>query len=203
MNMSLIGLVARDIKVFMIIIICSVIIVGITNLYYKDKDYEKAVVEKSYENIKKKFDEAVNSRKRIEIFKGRFIKLKELGIDGVERRLNWISTIESTTEKRGIPYVKYKISSQAVSNDQSLAQKYKDIGIYKSTMDLEMHLLHEGDLYTITDDLDRKAKGLFDINSCEISRVKKNTNNLVMEKNDRNFIAKCTLNWYTMKDKGA
>ena len=202
MSVTFLGLISRDIKVFIVVMVCSVSLAGISSLYFKSKRDEKSTVERTYIEIKNKFDEAVNSRKRIAMFKSRFIKLKNLGIDGEENRLNWIDIIESTTERSGIPYVKYKIGAQALSDDKALGKKYENIDIYKSIMDLEMHLLHEGDLYVLTGELDKKAKGLFDINSCEITRIKKTVVNLVMDSNSRNFIAKCSLSWYTMKDRG-
>ena len=68
-------------------------------------------------------------------------------------------------------------------------------------MTLNMQLLHEGDLYTIINTLDKKAKGLFDVQSCKITKNLSSISALLEKDSDKNFATVCVLNWYTMQKK--
>jgi len=116
--------------------------------------------------------------------------------------LNWIDLIDNTSRNEGIPYVKYKISQQEKVADKQLASKYSGIDVYQSKMQLDMRMLHEGDLYALIKVLDDHAKGLFDIHSCEIRRSKSHSPYVINTGTNRNFFSTCLLNWYTMKPKG-
>ncbi len=68
-------------------------------------------------------------------------------------------------------------------------------------MKLDMQLLHEGDLYTILNALQRQTDGLFDTESCTINRNPTSIESLLDSATNKNFSANCEINWYTMQKK--
>ena len=202
MNLELIKSIQNDIARFLMAVVFSAIFAGGSYVYYESIHEEKLLAESNLNNIKNKYARAIESKKTVEEFKKRYEKLKALEVTETENRLNWIDLIENTSRNKGIPYVKYKISKQEPSSDKTLAAKYSGIDVYKSKMQLEMHLLHEGDVYTMLKVLDEKASGIFDIDSCSITRKKIDNPSVLDSGTNRNFSAVCVLNWYTMKPKG-
>ena len=202
MSLLIIKAIQHDIARFLIALLVAVLCTGGSYYYYQSINEEKATAENNLNKIKKKYAKAVDSKKTVEEFKKRYEKLKSLEITDIENRLNWIDLIENTSRNEGIPYVKYKISQQEKVVDKKLSAIYSGIEVYQSKMQLEMHMLHEGDLYTLIKVLDEHAKGLFDIHSCEIRRTKVDSPSAVSTGTNRNFFSTCLLNWYTMKAKG-
>ena len=202
MSILIIKAIQSEIARFLLAVLFAVIFSGGSYYYYQSFNEERQIAENNLDKIKKKYAQAVESKKTVEEFKKRYEKLKSLEITDKENRLNWIDLIENTSRREGIPYVKYKISQQEKSTDKKLLSKYSGIDVYQSKMQLEMHLLHEGDLYTLIRALDKQAKGLFDIHSCEIRRNKENSPSAINTGTNRNFMSMCILNWYTMKPKG-
>ena len=202
MSLLIIKAIQQDIARFLLAIAFAVLFSGGAYFYYESINEEKVIAEKNLNKIKSKYVKAVESKKTVEEFKKRYEKLKDLEITGIENRLNWIDLIENTSRDKGIPYVKYKISQQEKVADKKLSSIYSGIEVYHSKMHLEMHLLHEGDLYSLMKTLDEKAKGLFDIQSCEIRRSKIDSFSALNTGTNRNFFSTCLLYWYTMKPKG-
>ena len=202
MSLLIIKAIQGDIVRFLLAVIFSVLCVGGSYYYYQSINEERNIAENNLNSIKIKYAKADESKKTVEEFKKRYEKLKSIEITGIENRLNWIDLIDNTSRNEGIPYVKYKISQQEKVADKQLASKYSGIDVYQSKMQLDMRMLHEGDLYALIKVLDDHAKGLFDIHSCEIRRSKSDSPSVINTGTNRNFFSTCLLNWYTMKPKG-
>ncbi|MCK4834001.1 MAG: hypothetical protein KAT12_04460, partial [Gammaproteobacteria bacterium] len=115
------------------------------------------------------------------------------GVVGAEDRLSWFETIQNTTKKRGMPSVKYSISSQEALVEQNLEREYRGIDVFKSVMTLDIKMAHEGDLFALLNDLG-KADGLFAVDSCNIEKVNRKTVD-----SENMMKAFCELGWYTFR----
>ena len=191
----------KELSVFLISIALAIIVIVISQTWWQTSYDDKSQAEMNLNIAKERYYTAINQKKLLEKFEESYNKLKATGIVGEEQRLNWVDTIEKITADNKIPYLKYKIEKRQTVNSGQLSQKFPGIELYKSPMSLEMQLLHEGDLYTVINNLHQKAKGLFDISSCAIIRNATSVESLVDSQTDRNFSAKCDLNWYTMQKK--
>ncbi|RDH82643.1 MAG: hypothetical protein DIZ80_10200 [endosymbiont of Galathealinum brachiosum] len=191
----------KEISTFLITIALATILIVISQSWWQTSYDDKSLAQMDLNAAKDRYYTAINQKKLLEKFEESYNKLKTTGIVGEEERLNWVDTIENITANNKIPYLKYKIDKRQPINSGQLTQKFPGIELYKSPMSLEMQLLHEGDLYTIINNLHDKAKGLFDIRSCAIIRNTTSVESLVDSQTDRNFSAKCELNWYTMQKK--
>jgi len=189
----------KEIAIFLISIVVATILFVVSNSWWHTSYNNKVMASDNLAEAKERYYSAINQKQLLKKFEAQYKKLISSGIVGDEDRLNWVDTIEKITANNKIPYLKYKIDKRQQLNSNEINQKYPGIQLLKSTMSLDMQLLHEGDLYTIINSLHKNAKGLFDIKSCAIVRNTTQVESLVDSQTDKNFSAKCELNWYTMK----
>jgi len=193
----------NEIGIFLVSLVVSATIIIVSSMYKESAIEDKQMTSQQLEDAKQRYYVAIDRKKLLKEFENRFKQLEKQGVVGDEQRLNWIDIIEETTKTKKIPYVKYKINKQDPVVQNDVRGAFPGIEVFHSSMMLEMQLLHEGDLYTLINQLNAKAKGLFDIENCEISRNRNIQGTLLEATTDRNFNAKCKLNWYTMKPLSA
>jgi len=189
----------KELATFLISIAVATLLIVVSHSWWQTS-YNIAInAQADLNEAKERYYTAINQKQLLKKFEEKYKQLISSGIVGDEHRLNWVDTIEKITDLNKIPYLKYKIDKRQNINSNDISQKYPGIKLLKSTMTLEMQLLHEGDLYTVINSLHKKAKGLFDIKSCAIVRNTTQVESLVDSQTDKNFSAKCELNWYTMQ----
>ena len=191
----------NQIVIFLLSIIIATTIIIISHSVLETAIENKNTHNNSLNSVKQKYYTAIDRKLLLEKFNSRYTALINQNIAGTEDRLNWIDAIESIVSTNNIPYMKYKIGKQIKLKSNNLNSKYPDIDVLKSTMTLEMQLLHEGDLYTVINKLNKLANGLFDIQNCSISMNTSNSLSLIERDSDTNFASVCVLNWYTMQKK--
>jgi len=184
-------------------LVIALLIIFASKSWWQTAYDEKTLAEINLKTAKDKYYTGINQKKLLAQFEDRYQHLKNSGIVGNESRLNWVDTIEKITTRQKIPYLKYNIDKRQTILSNQLTKQFPGIDLFKSTMTLQMQLLHEGDLYTIINSLHREAKGLFDIKSCTIVRNTTQTESLLNSSTNKNFSAKCELNWYTIQKKSA
>ncbi len=191
----------REITIFIIAISLSIVAVTLSNNHFQDLSMQKDNAIYTLNQAKNTYYDAIEKKNRLSLFEEKYQALKKQGIIGEESRLNWVDSLENIRIKYKIPYIKYTIEQQQPFVSEILSQNYPAITLLKSTMILHMQLLHEGDLYTIINNLRIKAIGLFDVQSCAIIRNETQINSILDSPTDKNFSATCTLNWYTIKSE--
>ena len=147
------------------------------------------------------YNSALQRKQVFEQYEVDFERLKKQAIYGDEQRLNWIDAVDKTAQRYLVPYIKYRIDKQEQLDIPQLAQKFPGIDLFRSRMTLDMQLLHEGDLYTVLNGLDRYSGGLFDIQHCAVTRNLLESQSLTDSPDGKNFAARCQLNWYTMNQR--
>lgn len=179
-----------------IVVICIVVIAG--SYFYMDGIYaEQQTAKRAMRIWQSKIDSSVQSNQIIDEFESNFLKLVNQGVVGTEDRLSWFETIQSTAKNRGMPLVKYSISTQQPLKEANLKRDYRGIDVFKSVMTLDIKMSHEGDLFALLNDL-KKADGLFAIDRCDIEKINKTTSGA-----ENNMKAYCELGWYTFRGSNA
>lgn len=111
---------------------------------------------------------------------------------GAEQRLDWIEGLEKIRNQNLLPDFNYNIAPQsAYSPNPPLNAGNFTLGI--SPMSIQLDLLHEGQLLTFFEALNRQMPGWFLLDKCDLTRVD-GTQNGVMLKAD------CAGGWFTMKN---
>ncbi len=187
----------RALGVFTVALIVSALVV-IVSFYYMDDIYQdKQSAARAMRIWQTKINNSVENNQIIDEFESNFLKLVNQGVVGSEDRLSWFETIQNTAKKRGMPLVKYSISSQEKLIEKNIKRKYKGIDVYKSVMTLDITMAHEGDLFALLNDLE-KADGLYTVDKCNIEKI----SSKVVD-TDNNMKAYCELGWYTFRGSKA
>ena len=127
----------------------------------------------------------------------RFMDLHKTGLLGEEQRLNWIEVLQDAGDGLGLPSLSYEIRAQKPRHPQLPAPpgRYE---IFASEMILKMQLLHEGDLFALLDLLNERARGLYTVSGCELTR---NFVELTDNPGAGNVTATCLLEWFSIRPK--
>ncbi len=181
----------RALSVFLVVLIVSAVVVSASYIYMDGIYQDQQTATRAMRKWQQKINSSVENNQIIDEFESNFLKLVNQGVVGAEDRLSWFETIQNTAKKRGMPSVKYSISTQEALKEHNVRREYQGINVFKSVMTLDIKMAHEGDLFALLNDL-RKADGLYTIDKCSIEKMSRKTVNT-----DNNMKAFCELGWYT------
>jgi len=124
-----------------------------------------------------------------------FNKLIDRSVIGDENRLDWVETLRLATDKFKIENIEFRIEEQKEVKDKRFYIK-TGYSLYQSRMHLNMQLFHEGDYLNVMEALEKKAKGIFHVDQCNLFRSR---TNFEIDESKSNVNAECTLSWYTVR----
>lgn len=113
---------------------------------------------------------------------------------GAERRLDWIEALDRSREQHKFFPLDYDIASQRPYTFPGLPAA-NALTISASRMNIKFPLLHEGDLFTLLNDLRSRKAGLFILDQCDIARNPQEGKPLRLAPN---LAAECALDWLTV-----
>jgi len=96
-------------------------------------------------------------------------RLKALHIIGPERRLEWADTMSRIRNSRELLDLRYRVQRQELL--VSVPGKPASVDFYSSTMNVEVALLHTGDLLGFLKDLRDSGNAYYSIRRCDITRT--------------------------------
>jgi len=184
----------RALYVFAAVVIVAVILVTLSDSYMVESYTNEQSEKRAMRIWKNKIDGSRESNKLIDEYESSYTSLVNRYIVGDENRLSWFETIQSTTNARGMPSVKYNVTSQERLTDKSRQHSAKGLEVYRSKMTLDIKMAHEGDLFAMLNDLEENAKGLFVVDKCDIKRIDSPS-----KESQVKMRSQCELSWYTFK----
>lgn len=104
-------------------------------------------------------------KENIEVYR----RLKELGVIGEERRLEWVDAMARIRSQRGLLDLRYQVERQKLL--KSMPGKPANVDVRSSTMNVELALLHEGDLLRFLDDVRASGNAHHSVRRCSINRI--------------------------------
>lgn len=110
-------------------------------------------------------DEEREVKEKLEVYQ----RLKDLGILGEERRLEWADAMTRIRTERELPDVRYRVERQRPL--ASVPGKPAPVDFFASTMRVDLLLLHEGDLLHFLGDLRRSGNAYVSVRSCSLART--------------------------------
>jgi len=139
-------------------------------------------------------DEEREVKEKIAVYR----RLKDLGILGRERRLEWADAMKRIRSDRGLIDLRYRVDPQKPV--VSVAGKPGSIDFYASTMKVSVALLHEEDLFTFLTELRNSGNAYYAVKRCTLSRtgVPPTAANLAAR-----LRAECDIDLITIIDQGA
>jgi hypothetical protein len=121
--------------------------------------------------------------------------LEDKGIIGREQRLDWIDVLRQSAREVRVPRLQYTIEAQR-RFDTGLDLQVGDYRVFASSMQLQLGLLHEGDLIRLLSKLRDGVNGLFGVSGCSMSRPR---GPLRLEPDAANVDARCVINFITIR----
>ena len=104
-------------------------------------------------------------KEKLEVYQ----RLKQLGILGEERRLEWADAMTRIRTERELPDLRYRVEREHLL--ASVPGKPGSVDFYSSTMVVDVALLHEGDLLNFLSDLRRSGNAYYSVRRCTITRL--------------------------------
>lgn len=104
-------------------------------------------------------------REKLEIYR----RLKDAGIIGEEKRLEWVDAMARIRASRELLDLRYRVDRQRLL--QSVPGKPASVDLHASTMNVELALLHEGDLLGFLADLRNSGNAFVSVQRCGITRT--------------------------------
>ena len=98
-----------------------------------------------------------------------YLRLRELGIIGEEKRLEWADAMTRIRTQRELPDLRYRVDRQRLLS--SVGAKPASVDFYASTMRVEVAALHEGDLFNMLNDLRDTGNAYYAVRRCSIARI--------------------------------
>ena len=141
-------------------------------------------------------DEQAELRDKI----GRFQALQQRGYIGAEQRLDWVEAIARVRAARRIHRLDYDFAPQrpvdaAILPGGPVAGNFE---ILASQMRMQVHLLHEGELPGLIEDIRAAVRALIQIRSCTMERITVAPGD---RGNPAQIKAECTLEWITLRER--
>jgi len=194
-------------------LISSFIIIGGSYHYNQQQLDSYNDANRNLSLITEKYKQAQTKKRWLSQYKQSFAQLKKDRIIGNGDRLGWIESIDRIAQFEKIPYIKFTLNKLETAELVYLQLDMTGLSLFKTVMEINLNLLHEGDLFVLFSLLEEQTKGVFLINSCELKNQVKDKNELFQPINYKaekaqilknvyrhNIDGKCLLNWYTIRE---
>jgi hypothetical protein len=146
------------------------------------------------ERLSRTAEEEREVREKLEVYR----TLKEAGILGEERRLEWVDAMARIRASRELLDLRYKVDRQRLL--QSVPGKPANVDFYASTMNVELALLHEGDLLGFLADLRNAGNAYVSVQRCGVTRTGQSPTGTSLVPRLR---AECAIDLITILDRAA
>ena len=182
-----------------LIVLLAVIAMVAGAVYYTDLLAKQSAValarqKSDFQSAQSRMRQSGDEKNTIVQYVDKYRELEKSGFAGEEQRINWLDALRNANSKAELFGVNYQIG---VQHPYPYAGELDPGGIalQESIMELDMRLLHEGDLLRFLDALRAQQVGLFHVKECSLLRTDK-TETL---RNQAYLSAKCDLVWITAR----
>jgi len=118
------------------------------------------------------------------------------GLIGPERRLDWVELMRTIQNERKLLGLEYEILPQAPMSNMTANSGH---AFMKSSMRVQVPLLHELDLIHLFQDLRAQAPAYIHLRSCRLSRAPDTPNPAGISPQ---LLAECQIDWITLQHAG-
>lgn len=140
---------------------------------------------------KQKYLSSGTEKQQIETYLPKYQALIEKGFIGEEQRQAWIQALRVIQKQHQLFPISYQLAPLE-QKQPDFVQSVSPFKIHQSTMVLSLDLLHEGDILTLTESLNKQDFDHWLLRECQIDRL--NT----PKTNGATMTGQCTLEWYTL-----
>jgi len=187
------ALLRNAVLVFLATLVVALSAVATSGWHLHRAHLEEAAALLERDGARSRLAHAETEKEEIRAYQPQFIELRQRGLVGLERRLDWVEAIRQIQERRRLLPLTYEIDVQQPYRLET-ALPTGDYSLLGSRMTLHMDLLHELDLLNFLSDL--RSNGTFAVQECVIRRTGGAAPASGVLAPTLN--ADCTLNWLTL-----
>ena len=175
-----------------LLVLLTVIALTAGAIYYTDLLVKQATTalarqKGDFQTAQSRMRQSGDEKNTIVQYVDKYRELEKSGFAGEEQRINWLDALRNANTKAELFGVNYQIGVQHPYPYASTLQE--------TIMELDMRLLHEGDLVRFLDALRAQQVGLFHVKECTLLRTDR-TDTL---RNQPYLSANCDLVWITAR----
>lgn len=190
-NKKIYGASLLHIAIFVITIVLFVTAVCF-NYAYKDK---LSVIKSKYHYVLQENQQYEQSLINLNNQLPTFLNAKERGFLGGALRIDWVQTVNSLVEIHSLPRVDFNLQNNHYMKEEGFIYWNERVHVYASDMDVSFQFLHELDFYHFFSDLQSVAKGMADINQCQLSYKEAGHGELSM------LTGSCNIRWFSLANE--
>ena len=181
-----------------IALICATLLVGYAEKRKSEAQQAMELQERQLNQARQRYQSSGQEKETIIKYLPMYSKLIEDGFIGEERRIEWVDGLRTIHQQNKLFGINYTISTQE-EYKPAFALNVGSFSLHRSIMQLELSMLHEGDLLTLIYALKAQQTTPFIVRECEITRLNVAiSNNLVP-----NMRANFELDWLTIREPQA
>ncbi len=185
---------APTLIVILVAALATILMVYFSYRHHTDIQGGYDIEQAKYQEALEHYKEAKDDMRFLEHYRGRFEALETAGIFVAEQRVGWVDSLHAVIGAMKLSNVKYEVGPQRVSSEV-LTETDENIRINESQLKIEMNLLHEQDMLTLLDRLERKVVGRFLVERCEMKRAEIKFR---FYPGRHNLNVNCDLKWLTL-----
>jgi hypothetical protein len=182
-----------------VFILVSLIVFFVSVWFFIDEKNKLSQTQMALAQQKSINDAAEQSVLQLKNYYNEYKLLKDDGLIGDPPRLEWAEVLLEKYYDIKIPGLYFMLSPTGLSKPEDTFFTSDLIEIKKTPMQINFNLLHEGDFYFYMRHLHQQAKGQFNVEECQISRIISQAEDSLAN----SFSGECKILWISMSDISA
>ncbi len=191
-------------------IIALSIAIAVSGIFiYASEKYAENAAENSRLSLKqindarKRLNTAIQDKDNFATYTAEYSNLENRKILGDDHRLDWMEGLNKLSQQKLVMDFSYTVAPQKIYTPQPTIDS-GNFEIHYSEMELQLELLHEGQLLNFFNAMNEQIEGFYHLDSCTLSRVDLLTT-IEEESLDpeakTNLTAECSGGWITLKNR--
>lgn len=172
-----------------------VFLIGAAYFYYDRNDmFEQRT--RAYDALKYTSDESEAHEFILQESHAHYKDLIDQGSIGEPQRLQWLETLRNLSDAYRIPGLEFTLEGTEITEQNVDPFWHPEVKMRATSMNINLQLTHEGELYRLLSALKQRANGLFSVENCRLRWL----NAFGDDSELTRFRGVCQLKWYTVVD---
>ena len=153
----------------LLLIVAGIAAMLVTDRFTSDAREELARAKAARSDIQTRLLQATDEERQIRARLVDYQRLRQRGVIGGERRLDWVEVVKSVKEQRGIFDLRYVIDPRRPLEYPGI-RRVAGVELLQSRLRLDAEFLHEDDLFAMLADLRERLAPYVLVRSCTLAR---------------------------------
>ncbi|MBF0340096.1 MAG: hypothetical protein HQL95_03930 [Magnetococcales bacterium] len=194
-------LLTRTLVVICLSLVLDVGMIGAGWYYLDDADITLEKLRKSIAALRTQRREHEEQARMLAQVQPGFEELRLKGVVGPEQRLQWVEAVKEIGELLKLPVgLRFKLDPSRPFTPAVSLPVSQDYQLVASHMELQLGMVHEGDLISLLDHLQGRKPGLFHVIGCKLTPLTDFTQDDKGVKAGVNLQGVCQMEWFNFRE---